>query len=111
MTLDAYLTTRSDRCSGCGAHVPTQGCRCDTGEWAVFVAALRAASKARTDGRVHQSAVRPLIRGRIQPKHIGQSYKRAIREGLLTPVDHEKSDDEIGGNSHRLEPVYELRAA
>lgn len=109
MTLAAYLEKAPGRCQECLYHIKTQGCRCKGGEWALFVSALRAA--ARADGKVHQSEVRPLIRGRIEPKHIGQAYKRAIREGLLTPVDHEKSDDEVGGNSHRLEPVYELRSA
>ena len=28
MSLDAYLTARADRCSGCGFHVATQGCAC-----------------------------------------------------------------------------------
>jgi hypothetical protein len=86
-------------------------CSCDAAddEWSVFVAAVR--SSARADGSVHQCDVRPLIRGRIEPKHIGQMWKRARRERLLVEVGHERSDDEPGKNAGRMEPYYELRAA
>lgn len=115
-TLDAYLAGFSDRCSDCGAHEATQphrdDCRlgtAETSEWAIFRAALRKA--ARDDGSVHQADVRPLIRGRIEPKHIGTLYRRARTEGLLREIDHERSDDLAGRNAGRLEPVYELRSA
>ena len=84
-------------------------CQCtDADEWAVFTAALVSAAK---DGRVHQADVRPHIRGRIEPKHIGTLYRRARAEGLIREVDHERSDDIAGKNAGRLEPVYELRGA
>ena len=107
-TLVASLATLPGRCTSCGFHVRTQGCRCPDGEWITFVSALRAAA---VDGVIHQSAVRPLIRGRIEAKHIGQLYRRARTEGLLREVDHERSDDAAGRNSHRLEPVYRLVAS
>ena len=77
-------------------------------EWDLFVTVLRSAAR---DGRVHQSAVRPLLRGRMQAKHIGLAYRRAIREGLLREVTRERSDDEHGRNTNKWEPVYELRSA
>lgn len=102
------------RCSE-GFDIATQHpdlCACPAGtqtsEWALFKVALASAAR---DGRVHQADVRPLIRGRIQHKHIGTLYRRARSEGLLVEVDHERSDDVSGRNAGRLEPVYELRSA
>lgn len=106
--LDAWLRSQPSRCAGCGMHPKLQGCRCPDAEWSTFLAAVRSAA---VDGVVHQSAVRPLIRGRIEPKHIGQAYKRAIREGVLVERSPERSDDEAGKNAGRWEPTYELRSA
>ena len=107
----AWLATFADRCERgfhLTAHHPSL-CDCqDADEWAVFTAALVSAAK---DGRVHQADVRPHIRGRIEPKHIGTLYRRARAEGLIREVDHERSDDVAGKNAGRLEPVYELRGA
>lgn len=75
-------------------------------EWAVFVAAITQAAR---DGEVHQSAVRPLIRGRIEPKHIGTLYRRAKAEGLLTDTGRrEPSNDVAGRNSDKLDRIYAL---
>ena len=109
MSLDAYLTSRPGRCSGCGCHVATQGCRCAGGEWSLFVAALRAS--VREDGTVHACDVRPLVRGRIEPKHIGSSWRKARQSGLITEVGHERSDDEQGRNAGRMEPYYRWNEA
>lgn len=85
-------------------------CECSESEWSIFVTALR--SSARTDGTVHQSDVRPLIRGRINPKHIGTLWRRAKADGLIRDTGQvERSNDHAGRNSHRLEPIYELRSA
>lgn len=114
MTLETALRSFPGRCPGCGAHIKTQGhskaCApvAPESEWAVFVAALKAAA---VDRVVRQSKVRPLIRGRIEPKHIGLAYKRAIREGLLVERTPERPDDELGKNAGRWEPTYELRTA
>lgn len=114
MTLDAYLKALPGRCDGCGYHPATQGHGDDcapvrpTEEWPTFVAALRSAA---VHGVVHQSAVRPLIRGRIEPKHIGILYRRAKAEELLVEIGHERSDDAPGRNSGRMEPTYRLTAA
>lgn len=111
MTLDTYLKSRPDRCSGCGYHPAHQGCRCETDEWSLFLAAVRQAASAAADGKVHQHLVRPLIRGRIAPKHIGALYRRAKSEGLLVQVGKEPSRDVAGRNTHHDSPVYELREA
>jgi hypothetical protein len=106
-----WLATFEDRCAR-GFHLTAQHpalCDCQDGdEWAVFTAALFAAAR---DGRVHQRVVRPHIRGRIEPNHVGILYRRALSEGLLREVDHERSDDVDGKNAGRLEPVYALRGA
>lgn len=108
--LDDYLRARSDRCSGCLYDPEHQGCRCESGEWATFVTALRKVASTHA-GRVEWTYVRPLIRDHIQHKHVGQLTQRAKREGLLVEVDITRSKDERGKNAGRLEPVYELRRA
>lgn len=111
-SLDEYLKADPSRCSGCGYHVAIQGCRCncEASEWSIFVAAVRAS--VRSDGTVHQSDVRPRIRGRINPKHIGTLWRRAKADGLIRDTGQvERSNDHLGRNSHRLEPIYELRSA
>ena len=111
MTLDAWASSRADRCPGCGHHVATQGCHCAGSEWAVFVRALRKAADASPDGRVHQHLVRPLIRDRMEPKAIGRAYSKARRERLLVEVGREPSRDERGRNTNKWDPYYELRGA
>jgi hypothetical protein len=105
--LEAALRSLPGRCAGCLYDVKHQGCRCVDGEWSTFVTAIRAAA---VGGIVHQRNVRPMIRGRIEPKHIGQQYARAIREGLLVEGSPERSDDSVGKNAGRWEPSYELRS-
>lgn len=108
-SLPADLAARHGRCGGCGFHVETQGCRCPGGEWATFLAALRVAA---VDGIVHQSAVRPLIRGRIEAKHIGTLYRRAKAEGLLVDTgEREPSNDVAGRNTDKLDRIYKLVAS
>lgn len=93
----------------CGFHLETQGCRCPGGEWAIFTAAIRAAVRA--DGTVHQRDVRPAIRGKVAPKKIGQLYRRARSEGLLTDTgEREPSDDAAGRNLDKLDRIYRLAA-
>ena len=78
-------------------------------EWSIFTAALRLARRA--DNTVHQCDVRPHIRGRIEPKHIGILWRRAKSEGLVVEVGHERSNDTAGRNAGRMEPYYEITAA
>ena len=106
MTLTETLTRLPGRCSCCGYDVERQGCKCGGTEWQTFVAALRTAAR---DGLVHQSAMRPLIRGRVQPKHIGTYYRRAKAEGLLVDTgEREPSDDVAGRNADKLDRIYRL---
>lgn len=110
----ATLTTYPGRCPTCAFHIKLQGhgpeCSptAPTDEYAIFKAAVMSAA---VNGVVHQAAVRPIIRGRIEPNRIGGCYRRARAEGLLVEIDHERSDDHIGKNAGRMEPRYELRSA
>lgn len=104
-----YLATAEGRCPRCLYHVQTQGCRCGDPEWALFKVALAEAARG---GVVHQSAVRPIIRGRIEPKHIGALYRRAKAEGLIRDTgEREPSNDVAGRNTDKLDRIYALRGA
>ena len=106
MGLVEWLASYPDRCAH-GYHRTAQMCPdCSQGdEWVIFLAALGTATRS---GQVHQADVRPLIRGRIEPKHVGTLYRRAKAEGLLREAGHERSDDVVGKNAGRLEPFYEV---
>ena len=110
MSATLGLEVHADRCDhGFAAvqHPTFCGCQ-EMSEWVIFTAALRSAAQGR---EVHQRDVRPLLRGRIEPKHVGLCYRRAIREGLIREVRREQSNDEVGRNTNKYEPVYELRSA
>lgn len=106
-TLAERLATYSDRCRygfSIEHHHPLY-CECTEGsEWAVFVAALKQARKP--DGSVHVNDVRPLIKGRITSKHIGQLWQKARREYLLKLIGHEDSTDVAGKNADKIARVY-----
>lgn len=123
MTLADALAALSGRCAH-GWHIAAQGCpTCvpvapdqgkagaagTTDEWSLFVAAVR--QVARPDGTVHQGDVRPLIRGRIAPKHIGSLYRRARSEGLLVDTGQlEPSTDSAGRNTDKQSRIYRVAA-
>lgn len=107
-TLDERLKSDPDRCSGCGYHPPTQGCRCPGSDREIFRRALRQA--VRPDGTVHACDVRPLVRDRIEPKHIATQWRTARQDGLIEEIGHERSDDTRGKNAGRMEPYYLLIA-
>lgn len=87
---------------------PIEGAAAD--EYAIFVAAVR--SSRRADGTVHQGDVRPLLRGRVAPKHIGTLYRRAKAEGLLRDTgEREPSNDFAGRNADKLDRIYAYGAA
>lgn len=113
------LHTRPGRCES-GYDIKTQHpafCKCSAGapvapptEWQIFTTALKAA--VRDDGSIHQADVRPLIRGRIEPKHIGQLWRRARSEGLVRDTgEREQSNDVAGRNADKLDRVYALGRA
>lgn len=77
-------------------------------EWQVFVRVLK--SVKRPDGTIHPGDVRPLIRGRIEHKHIGQLYRRAVGEKILEFTGRrEPSNDTVGRNTDKLDRIYILR--
>lgn len=106
----AKLSTRSDRCdAGWAENQHPQFHACDYfggSEWTTFTRVLR--ESVRGDGTIHQADVRPRLRGRIEPKHIGLCWKRAKRDGLVVEAGFERSNDEEGKNAHRMEAFYEL---
>lgn len=114
MTLDTYLKAAPGRCADCGFHVDYQGCRCavdewatcTADEWAIFTTALRKAR--REDNTVHQCDVRPLIRGRVEPKAIGGYYRRARSLELIRDTgEKEPSSDVAGRNTDKDSRIYE----
>ena len=76
-------------------------------EWAVLVAAVNKVA-AEHDGEVDWTHVRPIIRGRIEPKHVGTLVRRARREGLLIEDHFDRSEDVVGKNAGRMEPKYRI---
>lgn len=110
MNLDA-LALLPGRCAH-GYHV-TQRTLCETctpTEWSLFRNAVLAA--ARPDGTVHANDLRPLIRDRIAPKHVGLMYRRAKADGLLVDTGiKEPSTDTQGRNADKDARIYRLRAA
>jgi hypothetical protein len=108
VTTTLGLEVLPDRCEHGFAPVHHPDfCNCaDMGEWAIFVRALRAA--VRDDSTIHQGDVRPLIRGRIEPKHIGQLYRRARDGGLIRDTRRkEPSNDTAGRNTDKESRIYE----
>ena len=100
--LNAIATGKASTLAAVSAAAPED-------EWQVFVAAVR---QVAVDGLVHQCDMRPLLRGRVAPKHVGQLYRRARAEGLLRDTgDREPSNDVAGGNADKLDRIYALGAA
>lgn len=109
MTATLGLERLANRCSlGFHAAQHPEFCAChEMGEWAIFTAAIRKA--ARPGGEIHQCDVRPLIRGRVEPKHIGQMWRRARAEGLVRDTgEREQSNDAAGRNTDKLDRIYRL---
>lgn len=102
------LDALPDRCANGYAPVMHPSlCACDEmGEWAIFVRALR--SSVRDDRTIHQGDVRPLIRGRIEPKHVGTLYRRAKSARLIRDTGQlEPSTDVAGRNADKVSRIYE----
>lgn len=101
----AYLSTQPGRCKGCGFDLKAQSCHCPGSDWDIFTRALRESVK---NGEVHQRDMRPKIRGCINPQNIPGLYAKAKRIGLITEIRRERSNDVIGRNGNKYEPVYSL---
>lgn len=107
MTLTDWAHTQTTRCQF--GFAPTQHpqlCECEApDEWSVFKRAVL--GSVRRDGTVHQADVRPRIRGRIEPKHIGTMWRRAKDTGLLVDTgEREPSNDAAGRNTDKLDRIY-----
>lgn len=115
----------SARCSTCSGRLDHAAILCDATvcttceidrireaakehEWDVMVSALRTVA-AEHNGTVDWTHVRPLIKGRIQHKHVGQLTKRAKRLGLIAECEIRRSRDFAGKNAGRPEPVYKWK--
>lgn len=72
--------------------------------WSFFLRTIR--ESVRSDGTLHVNDVRPKIRGKVEPKRIGQFWKRAATLGLIRFKEWEQSTDEAGGNSDKLARVH-----
>lgn len=106
-TLDAYLAADPTRCAH--GYAPNQHpglCGCGDAEWHIFTRALKLA--ADDAALVSQTRMRPLLRG-IEPKHIGQLYRRARKDGLIEVAGWEPSTDVAGGNADKQQRLYRLR--
>lgn len=97
-----------DRGMSVAVAAPVEG-KVTAEDWRTFTLALRRCVGA--DGRVHQRDMRPLIRGRIRSQLIPSLYRKAIKDGLISEVTRERSDDARGRNTNKDEPVYLLSAA
>lgn len=78
-------------------------------EWSFFLRTLRAC--VREDGTLHVNDVRPHLRGKVEPKHVGLYWRRAATLKLIRFKEWEQSTDEAGGNSDKLARFYVWTAA
>lgn len=106
MSLATVLAADPERCAQ-GFHLSQhpRWCGCTEGtEWAIFLRVVQECVRA--DGLVHVNDARPKLRGRLEPSHIGQSWGRAHRDGLIAHHGWEPSTDVAGGNSDKLARVW-----
>lgn len=96
----AAVLCDKDTCTSC----EIERLRKPNDEWSFFLRTLR--SCVRDDGTLHVNDVRPLIRGKVEPKHIGQFWKRAATLKLIRFKEWEQSTDEAGGNADKLARVH-----
>ena len=69
----------------------------------IFLAVL---AEVGVGGVVHQRDVRPRVRGRMESHLVGRCYSRAKADRILTEISRERSNDVIGRNTNKDEPVY-----
>lgn len=91
------------------AHVAAEG-KVTEAEWSTFLAAIKRVA-AENGGQVDANKVRPLVRGRIEPKHIATAYAVAKRAELIERIGINESTDTEGKNAGRPQPLYRLRSA
>lgn len=103
MSLDTYLRACSDRCSGCGYHLETQGCTC-AGEAAksrgMSVAlAAHPDDRAKVEAAVRQLAAtgRPFSANDARAVHgvtggvVGAVFSSLASAGVIRSIGYEKS--------------------
>jgi len=91
------------------AHVAAEG-KVTEAEWRTFLAAIKQVA-AENGGEVDANKVRPLVRGRIEPKHIGTAFAVAKKAELIERIGINESTDVAGKNAGRPQPLYRLRVA
>lgn len=111
--LDDYLAQRSDRCSACGYHRPTQGCACvglkekATGQ--ARATAAHSEERVKVDAAILQLAKtgRPFSANDARAIHgvkggvVGAAFTAANKAGLIRPCGDETSTDK-GTHGHRI---------
>ncbi len=113
MTLDARLKADPTRCSGCGFHVPTQGCACP-GQRLKFkgqaiATAAHPADRAKVEAAIRQLAAKgqPFSANDARAIHgvrggvVGATFSALRSEGVIRPCGDEVSTDP-GTHGHRL---------
>src|SRR5689334_14933613 len=109
MSLDAYLTTRADRCTGCGFHVATQGCGCEGNR--LRAAGQAIATAAHPDDRTRVEAVirslaatgRPFSANDARKLHgvkggvVGATFTALRKEGVIKSAG---DTDSTGASAH-----------
>ena len=109
MSLDTYLRSCADRCSGCGFHVETQGCACP-GQALKFDGMARASAAHPTERAKVEAAIRQLARtGRpfsanearkihgVSGGVVGAAFNAMREAGVITAIGGTASSK---GNTH-----------
>ena len=101
--LDTYLRSRSDRCSGCGYHKPTQGCACEGQRLKAAGQSIATAAhpddRAKVDAAIKRLAAtgRPFSANDARQLHgvkggvVGAAFTAARKAGLIKRIGREPS--------------------
>jgi hypothetical protein len=120
-----YLASRPDRCSGCGFHVPTQGCACPGQRLKFAGQAIASAAhpddRAKVDAAIRQLAAtgRPfsanevrVLTGGVRGGVVGAAFNSASqgRTAVIKATGDRVPSTDPGTHAHRIN-VYIGRAA
>jgi len=101
--LGTFLRSRSNRCSGCGYHVETQGCACEGQRLKVAGQSIASAAhpdeRAKVDAAIRQLAAtgRPFSANDARQIHgvvggvVGAAFTAARKAGLIRRIGREPS--------------------
>lgn len=112
-SLDTYLKSRADRCSGCGYHPETQGCACpgnrlkDRGQ--AIATAAHPDERAAVESAIRKLAAtgRPFSANDARQIHgmrggvVGAAFTALRKQGVIRAVGDETSTD-AGTHGHRI---------